>query len=266
MLGTFRQTSLFNQYIVSAAHRNIARPNRNVWRRPKHMYPCVPEYQKVTPRDPFDYKLRSKEEVADDFKHWEPDFPISVCYKRYTAGDTRVDNPENRDNRERVAKIRMDIRTLKLAPLQRNRFQYLMGPRWNPRMPHHLKVVCSQYNTFQENYMRAFELFREVYWEAKRAPDTQHTMLVNPYRREKILKKVYGKTAEARKLLRAQLRVADKEYSAMIANKFMEEELKESEVKRTRSVKQRGYAELRKKLGYKNEGEEVADPVLDELA
>jgi hypothetical protein len=42
-----------------------------------------------------------------------------VHYKRYTAGDTRQNDDNNRDNRERVAKVRLDIRDLKLAPLQR---------------------------------------------------------------------------------------------------------------------------------------------------
>lgn len=69
-----------------------------------------------------------------------------------------------------------------------------------------------QYNTFSENYIRAFEIFREIYWESKRAPSTMHTALVNPYRREKLIKQFYGKTAEERKLMRAKLRKANKEY------------------------------------------------------
>ena len=89
----------------------------NIHRRQKKMYPCLPEWQNVIPRDPFDYKLRSKEEVKEDFRMWEPDFSMFVHYKRYTAGDTRQNDDNNRDNRERVAKVRLDIRDLKLAPL-----------------------------------------------------------------------------------------------------------------------------------------------------
>jgi len=106
-------------YIVGVSCRHISRANPNIYRRQKAMYPCIPEWQKVTPRDPFDYKLRPKEEVMEEFKYFEPNFEIQVFYKRYTAGDTRVNDPNNRDNRERVAKLKLDMRDLKLAPLQR---------------------------------------------------------------------------------------------------------------------------------------------------
>lgn len=85
------------------------------------MYPCVPDTQKLTPKDPFDYKLRSKHEVAEEFKYMPPEFFIDARYVRYTAGDVRP-GEENYDNRERVAKIYLDMRDLRLAPLQRDRF------------------------------------------------------------------------------------------------------------------------------------------------
>lgn len=129
--------------------------------------------------------------------------------------------PDNRDNRDRVAKIRVDMRKLRLAPLQRQRFQFLMGSRWNSQKPHFCKLVMRQYNTFSENYVRAFEIFREIYWESKRAPTIMHTMIVNPYRREKLIKKFFGKTAEERRDMRAKLRKANKEYQAHIDNKTM---------------------------------------------
>jgi hypothetical protein len=47
--------------------------------------------------------------------------------------------------------------------------------------------------------MRALEQFREVYWEAKRAPDRCATLSRNPYRREFLIKKLYGKTKDERK-------------------------------------------------------------------
>lgn len=46
--------------------------------------------------------------------------------------------------------------------------------------------------------MRSLEQFREIYWEAKRAPERCATLNRNPYRREKIIKKIYGKTKEER--------------------------------------------------------------------
>lgn len=50
-----------------------------------------------------------------------------------------------------------------------------------------------------------------------------------------------------------------------MATKDMEEELQRSEVKQQRSIRHRGYAERRLKLGYQDGKEEVADPILDQL-
>lgn len=42
------------------------------------------------------------------------------------------------------------------------------------------------------------EILREIYWEAKRAPETEISDIVDPYRRERIKKKLLGKTKEER--------------------------------------------------------------------
>lgn len=84
-----------------------------------------------------------------------------------------------------------------LSPLQRQRFIYLLGPRYKDS--HKVKLVCTQYNTFHENYIRVLEILREIYWEAKRAPDTNVTAIKNPYRKEQLIKKFFGKTKEERK-------------------------------------------------------------------
>ena len=41
-------------------------------------YNCVPDWMKPAPKDPFDYKLRSKEEVMEEFKYYEEPFPIEA--------------------------------------------------------------------------------------------------------------------------------------------------------------------------------------------
>lgn len=61
-----------------------------------------------------------------------------------------------------------------------------------------IKIVCKQYNTFHENYVRAHEILREIYWESKRAPETNTTAIKNPYRREFFKKKFLGRTREER--------------------------------------------------------------------
>ena len=75
----------------------------------------------------------------EEFKYNAQEFPITSAYKKYTAGDTRAD--DNLDNRERVvsrpyfikiikAKIWVHMREMGLAPLQRQRFIYLLGNRY----------------------------------------------------------------------------------------------------------------------------------------
>ena len=68
-------------------------------------YGCIPEWQQPTQNDPFDYQLRSKDEVTHEFKYFnDAAFNVHVQYKKYTAGDTRVE--DNLDNRERIVSIK----------------------------------------------------------------------------------------------------------------------------------------------------------------
>ncbi len=155
-------------------------------------------------RDPFDYKLRDPAEVAATHKYFPPNFIIDATYKRYTAGDMRVhvdyDDPlPNIDNREAVVKLRFDLKELYLAPLQRERFIFLMGPRMSPAK-NKVKIVVKQYNTYSENFIRANEIIREIYWEALRAPETDVISERNPYRKEFLKKKRFGKYKEERKV------------------------------------------------------------------
>lgn len=50
------------------------------------------------------------------------------------------------------------------------------------------------------------ETLREIYWEAKRAPATNATLDRNPYRREFLLKKWFGRTKEERIKKRQELK------------------------------------------------------------
>jgi hypothetical protein len=70
-----------------------------------------------------------------------------------------------------------------------------------------VKLVCKQYNTYHENFVRAHEILREIYWEAKRAPDTNTTAIKNPYRREFFKKKFLGKTRTERLITLENLKI-----------------------------------------------------------
>jgi hypothetical protein len=103
---------------------------------------------------------------------------------------------DNLDTRDRVAKVTVDLKEMGFAPLQRQRFIFLLGNRFTGSDK--VKIVCKQYNTYHENFVRANEILRELFWEAKRAPDTNTTAIVNPYRREFFKKKFLGRTLEER--------------------------------------------------------------------
>jgi hypothetical protein len=66
-------------------------------------YTCIPEWQQPTKKDPFDYKLRSKEEVKMEFKYHNPVFPVQAMFKGYTAGNPRLE--DNLDTRDRVVRL-----------------------------------------------------------------------------------------------------------------------------------------------------------------
>jgi hypothetical protein len=152
--------------------------------------------------------LRSKEEVREEFKYFYDSFNIQALYKKYTAGDSRAE--DNLDNRDRVAKIWVHMTEMNFAPLQRERFIFLLGNRYTGSDK--IKIVCRQYNTFHENYIRAHEILREIFWEAKRAPSTNITAIKNPYRREFFKKKFLGRTLEEREAFIKELEEKENEH------------------------------------------------------
>ena len=165
-----------------------------------HMsYTQIPPWLKKQDRDPFDYQLRSKAEVQEDQKYFPPDFQWIMQFDKYPSGDTREHVSQRIDHRDKKAKIFFDMRDMNLSPEQRERLIFLLGRRYEEKDGHQFKIVYRDFKTYQANYIRAMEIFREIYWEAIRAPSRCITMDRNPYRREQLTKKFYGKTAEERK-------------------------------------------------------------------
>lgn len=97
---------------------------------------------------------------------------------------------------------------MNLAPLQRQRFIFLLGPRYTGSDK--IKLVCSLYNTYHENYAKVFEILREIYWESKRAPSINTTIIQNPYRRD-FFKRKLGRTKEERLAAIANIKKQDEE-------------------------------------------------------
>lgn len=109
------------------------------------------------------------------------------------------------------------------------------------------------------------ETLREIYWEAKRAPSINTTMIQNPYRREFLMKKMLGKTREERVRNRAMLKNLAKKHIKAVDNAEVEQELGLVKTNATTAIKRREYGALRAKLGFKDKSEEVDDPILSQL-
>lgn len=176
----------------------------------------MPQAFETKRNDPFDYKLRSLKEVKEQLAFHTPDLHVNASYKRYTAGDYRQGDENNIDDRDRISKLKFDLRDLHLAPLQRERFIFLLGPRWNPKKPHDIKIVTKQYATFLENYFKGMGTIQELYYEALRAPADPVNLVRDPYLREKFIKKKFGRTKEERK---ATLRRLKREKARFMAEK-----------------------------------------------
>ena len=171
---------------------------------------------------------------------------------------------DNLDTRDRVAKIRVNLTEMGLAPLQRQRFIFLLGNRYTGSDK--IKIVCKQYNTFHENFVRANEILRELYWESKRAPDTNTTALVNPYRREFFKKKFLGRTLEERVANAKALEQLDQEHRLKIDQQILGLEQKNSEKQETGRKRRREYAQKRAALGFNDKGkDEVEDKIMEDL-
>lgn len=195
MLGLARPSPLFMISSMPMRHFGKARGLRE--NRVKKMYNCVPEWSKTVAADPFDYKLRSLAEVREHQKYFPPDFVINMEQNQYPGDDQRF-TENNSDHRPAIARITVDMRQMKLAPLQRERFIFLLGPRYNPKKPFDVRIVMRQYSEYQQNFDRACEVLREMYWEALRAPDDLVNFRRNPYLRENTIKRVFGKDAATR--------------------------------------------------------------------
>lgn len=169
--------------------------------------------------DPFDYPLRSPKEIREEQRIDPPTFPITVIGKVYAMGDKRYE--DNKDTRSSVAKFTINLHELKLTPLQKQRFIFLLGPRYNPKSDV-VKFVCRQYNTYNENMIKALEQCKMVYWESLRAPRTNVTLERSPAMRFWARRKL-GRTLEERKLRVKELKREREEHVAKREREIVEE-------------------------------------------
>lgn len=96
------------------------------------------------------------------------------------------------------------------------------------------------------------ETLREIYWEAKRAPSINTTMLRNPYRREFLMKKMLGKTKEERVRNRALLKKGAIKHIKAVDKAEVEQELGLVKTSATNEIKRKEYGARRAKLGFQD--------------
>lgn len=131
-----------------------------------------PYWMKNKLDDPFDYKLRSKEEVFYQLYICPPIFPV------YTKFTQRIYNKEIHNqsltkeevdnNIENKIKVYIKIDDLRLFPLQLQRLVFLLGPRFTGK--NFIKLVSDQKTSKEENIALIKQQFKELYLEALRAP------------------------------------------------------------------------------------------------
>ena len=86
--------------------------------------------------------------------------------------------------------------------------------------------------------------------EAKRAPDRIATLTRNPYRREKILKKIYGKTKEERKASKVQFKKTMVTHMQKVEEDIVEAELVKETKQKHIEKRRKEVAARRAHLGF----------------
>jgi len=115
----------------------------------KHMsYTQVPDWLRKQDRDPFDYQLRSKQELQEEQKYFPPDFFWEVELNKYPAGDVREHGNTRIDHRDKVCKLHFDMGAMGLSPEQRERMVFLLGPRYKPEHGNRVKIVSRLFLTY----------------------------------------------------------------------------------------------------------------------
>jgi hypothetical protein len=127
----------------------------------------IPPWSQKMYRDPFDYPLRSLEEVKAEFER----FPIDksarieiVQFKDRLKNDPKYVDPPNV-----VVKMWIDMNGWNLTPLQRERLAFLLGPRYK-QGESEFKIVSRQYPERQQNIQKCLDIAYELLMECKRAP------------------------------------------------------------------------------------------------
>jgi hypothetical protein len=216
-------------------------------------YDCIPIWQKQREKDPFDYPLRTKKEVMFEHEIAPPVFNVTLKKRLYPLRFQQHGNAlNNSDTRPARLSFIVDLDEMGLGPVQKQRMIFLLGRRY--KNDNKLRLTVRQFNDLNYNYARGVDIIKQLYYEAKRAPDFLWHKMYNKERRY-YKRKLVGKTPEEQEKKAKEVQeIIDKETA-----KF--EELWKDQSNFTKEKRKERYEKiiesLEKKKGETNKEEEM---------
>jgi Mitochondrial ribosomal subunit protein len=125
----------------------------------------LPVWNQRIYRDPFDYPLRSLEEVKAELEKNPIDKTVGIEIIHHKDGDGV---PGELDLRQSVAKMYVNMDSWNLTKKQKERLIFLLGPRYQNKPE--FKIVSRQYPLRDQNIQKCMDIIYELLMESKRAP------------------------------------------------------------------------------------------------
>lgn len=128
----------------------------------------TPSWNKRIYRDPFDYPLRSLEEVKAEFEKFPINNEARVEISHYKDREERPHGNKEKFLRESVVKMYVNMDNWNLTKKQKERLIFLLGPRYKGTSE--FKIVSRQYPDRDQNIQKCMDIIHELLMECKRAP------------------------------------------------------------------------------------------------
>lgn len=119
---------------------------------------------------------------------------MKLVRNRYLGSELTY-KPMQEDKKGKEAKLIINMDDMNLSELQKKRLIFLLGPRY--KNSSNFKIVYRNYDSFEKNLLKAFDVLRMLYIEAKRAP-LFHPIKATLQERKKFYRRYFGKTKEER--------------------------------------------------------------------
>ena len=128
-------------------------------------YEAIPDFLNIKKKDPFEYKLRSIEEVKIDLKDDKYTLPLEI--KVIKMPEYLPEHKQRERNRPVI--FTCDMKNIYLSTKQKERMIFLVGDRYNEKLEN-WKMRIDYFENQQDNLKKGFEIIDELYLETLRAP------------------------------------------------------------------------------------------------